>query len=67
MTGTFRIASSQFGYPMYASSAPTGWSDRIEESHVYDDRDSRETKLKYWRALATTQGLDASAVAVLES
>lgn len=64
MDGQFRIVSKQFGYPMYAANAPTGWSDRIDESHVYDDQDSQETKLVYWKALAESQGLDSKAVCV---
>lgn len=64
--GLFQVVCNQFGYPMYAANAPTGWSDRIDEAHTYDDRDSKETKLKYWRGLAASQGLDASTVAVVE-
>lgn len=72
--GLFRIASFQFGYAMYAASiagsvdgreAPQ-WSDRVGESHLYDHRDARETKLSYWKAYAESCGLDASAVRVVE-
>ena len=61
----FRIVNNQFGYPMYAAYLSLGtppWTDRIEEAHVYDHRDNRETKLKYWRAIASNSGLDPAAV-----
>lgn len=66
----FRIASFQFGYAMYAASiagatAPQ-WSDQVAEAHVYDHRDSRETKLRYWKAYAEIQGLDPKHVKVVE-
>lgn len=60
----FRIVSRQFGYPMYAADAPTGWSDRADEAHEYDHRDNPAFKLKYWRAFADNAGLDASKVEV---
>ncbi len=66
----FRIASFQFGYAMYAASiagitAPQ-WSDRVDEAHLYDHRDSREMKLTYWKAYAEIQGLDPTKVQVVE-
>lgn len=64
----FRIASFQFGYAMYAAAITGGpqWSDRVGESYLYDHRDSRETKLTYWKAYAEFCGLDADAVRVVE-
>ncbi len=66
----FRIASFQFGYAMYAASiagitAPQ-WSDRVDEAHTYDHRDSRQTKLAYWKAYAEVQGLDPKQVRVVD-
>lgn len=66
----FRIYSDQFGYKMFAASEPTSgvppWSDLESDAHVYDDRDSRETKLKYWRANAAMWGLDPACVKIEE-
>lgn len=61
---SFRVVSHQFEYPMYAANIGTGWTDKFEEAAVYDHRDSAETKLKYWKALAKAQGLDESKVSV---
>lgn len=68
----FRIASFQFGYAMYAASIAGGvtvpqWSDRVDEAHVYDHRDNRELKLRYWRAYAEVQGLDPEQVRIVEA
>lgn len=60
----FRIVARPFGYPMYASPAGVGWSDVEGEAHVYDHRDNPETKLRYWRADLTNNGLDADTAAV---
>lgn len=64
---TWRIASDQFGYLMYASDSDTTWSDLLEESHVYDSRDNREIKLAFWKGIAKTCGLDADCVKIVEA
>lgn len=65
----FYVASFQFGYPMYAANLPVGpqWSDRIDEAHEYDHRDSRQTKLAYWKAEAEVNGLNPDAVRIVEA
>ena len=60
----FRIVCRQFGYPMYAANVGAGWTDKYEEAAVYDHRDSAETKLKYWKAVAKNQGMDETTVSV---
>lgn len=70
MATTFRIASRQFGYPLFAASVPgpkaPQWSDRLDEAHEYvDGEDSPETKLKWWKAVAATEGLDPAMVEVV--
>jgi hypothetical protein len=62
----FRIASNQFGYLMFSSPVDGGWSDVVSEAHVYDSRDSRETKLNYWRAFAVSCGLNPALVLIVE-
>ena len=66
----FRIASFQFGCAMFAASVPgpraPQWSDRVDEAHTYDHRDSRTTKLTYWKALAQINGLDPAKVQIVE-
>ena len=62
----FRIVSRQFGYPMYATAdgLHADWTDNEAEAHVYDEQDSRETKLKFWRSVAHMHGLDPTAVQI---
>lgn len=60
----FVIVNRQFGYPMFAAETAIGWSDRLEDAYIYDHRDNPEFKLKYWRAMASNNGLDSSAVQV---
>lgn len=66
----FRIVSREFGYEMYAASLPMGtppWSDRIEDAYVYDHRDNREFKLKFWRGMASFYGLNPECVHIEEA
>jgi len=68
---TFRIASNQFGYPMFAapSSGPNplaaDWSDKESDAYLYDSRDNEEMKLSYWKAMAKIIGLDPNSVAIV--
>ena len=65
----FRIASSQFGYMMFAApSVNPAWSDRIDEAEVYGPQDDRATKLAYWRGYASgVCGLDPNSVQIVEA
>jgi hypothetical protein len=63
---TYRIASTEFGYPMYFGDSPVNWSDLESEAYVYTDGEGpdREHRLVFARADATSKGLDASKVVV---
>lgn len=63
----FRIVSNQFGYPMYASSASEGWSDQVDEAHLFDQNDNRDIKLGFWRAVAGRCGFNPDAVQIVEA
>ncbi len=62
----FRIVSSQFGYPMYASLDSQQWSDQEHDAVTYGPLDNREIKLPFWRGVAITCGLDPSCVSIVE-
>jgi hypothetical protein len=53
---------------MYATSSGlrADWTDNAERAYVYDHQDGRETKLKYWRAIAHLHGFDPASVQIEE-
>ena len=64
----FRIVCRQFDFPLYATSSGlrADWTDNAERAYVYDQQDNRETKLKYWRAIAHLHGFDPASVQIEE-
>lgn len=64
----FRIVCRQFGYPLYATSfgLRADWTDNEATAYVYDEQDCRETKLKYWRAIANLHGFGPASVQIEE-
>ena len=44
------LVATPFGYPMYVADDGTGYSDKREDATIYDERDSKATKTRYFRA-----------------
>jgi hypothetical protein len=53
---------------MYATSSGLrpAWTDNAQRAYVYDEQDCRETKLKYWRAIAALHGFNPASVQIEE-
>lgn len=59
----FFIASKQFGYLMFASEIEgCPFSDNQDEAIEYGPMDNPATKLIYWKAIASLNGLDPGQV-----
>lgn len=64
LSDRFRIVITAFGYPMWASPAGDGYSDRVDEATVFGRDDNPEIKLKWFRAFFAGMGLDSEKVNV---